>query len=96
MTEEKRKDLENQLDRTAMRWKALSAGGSEGAAQACKNQLWLLIFQLYDRENQTSADSRDAAAVIEAIGEALSKYSPDKGAFRHYFSFRFSRRRTVA
>ncbi len=88
--------LERQLDETARLWKTAPAEGNEAAAQARKNQIWLLVFQLYDREDPADASGQKAVAVLDAMEEALAKYTPEAGAFSHYFSYLLKRRETDA
>lgn len=87
-----RKRLEEQLDETARLWKSEPQEGNEAAAQARRNQIWLLVFQLYDRESQADASGQKATAVINAMEEALARYTPEAGAFSHYFSYLLKRR----
>lgn len=89
---ENRKRLEQRLDETARRWKSMPSEGNEAAAQALKNQIWLLVFQLYEREDPAGGDE----AVLNALEEAFARYAPEQGAFSHYFSLLLSGRKKDA
>lgn len=92
VNKEQQKRLEQKLDETAELWKSMLSEGNEAAAQACKIQIWELVFELYDREDQADASGRKATAVLDVMKEALAKYTPEAGAFSRYFSYLLKRR----
>lgn len=91
---ENAKALERELDSAAVLWKASQTEGNEGAARTHLNRLWLLVFKRF--EPLPDIPGEDPNAIISAMEEALGKYSPEKGAFSHYFSVLLSGRKADA
>ena len=119
MTEEKRRKLEQELDRkaapvkgnklreyeamldeTARLWKMTPQEGNEGLIRKYYNDIFLLVFRLYDREPvagsqefNPEAHYYDPDALLTALLQTMERFDPEKGKFTHYFSRRFSGRK---
>lgn len=105
--EEKRR-RERELDEAAARWKSCSEKGDMDAAQAQKDRIWLLVFELYDQDtppgrSRSAGDQEEYKArewdpnvIVDTLCEVFDKFTPEKGAFSHYFSHLFKRRQIDA
>ncbi len=102
MTRREKKEL--LLDKTVTRWKELSAQGEDAAAEACREQMWILSFELYDKKfedesrsngNESTNKGRkelDPTIFMDAFEEAYRSYDVERGPFSHYLSFLLKRR----
>lgn len=104
-SKEKKQDLERELDATAVRWKSFSAEGDMDAAQAQKERIWLLVFELYDQDkpsqksngsdqwDEQNARECDPNVILDVLCEVFDRFTPEKGTFSHYFMHLLSRRK---
>ena len=75
---------EDRLNEIAQEWRLLSPENSAGRICKLREDLFLLAWELYDRDGTMSFP--------DAFGEALEKFDPERGPFSHYLAFLLSRR----
>ena len=92
LSKEGRKAKERKLDAAAVKWK----NSSTENRQVYKNEIWLLVFELYEQGDQGDICGYDPNAFLDALEEAFNKYRPEAGQFSHYFSLLFSGRKKDA
>lgn len=73
------KTLETRLDQVAEQWARLKPEGNEAARQSLYEELFTLVFQLYDWSGEMW--------VVDAFEKAIKTFDPDRKPFSHYFSF---------
>jgi len=97
LTEDVKQRLERELDEAVLRWKAAPQGTEGKDLQALKDEIFKKAFERFDADkaDRLALDDdryRRSFAFVEALGEAMEKYVPERGQFSHYLSMLISKR----